>query len=152
MGYSVATNAISDMGVGSSAYIFNSSVFLIGLFIVISGYIIARRLKARLVFAFLELTGIGAMGVGLFPETTSPHGLFAMMAFVFGGLSAVAAYRLQKPPLNFISIALGLLTLASVVLLATGHDMSLGFGGMERMVVYPVLIWSAIFGGYLIGT
>jgi hypothetical protein len=29
--------------------------------------------------------------------------------------------------------------------------LGLGNGGMERMIVYPVLTWGISFGGYLLG-
>jgi hypothetical membrane protein len=35
---------------------------------------------------------------------------------------------------------------------ASGHDLGLGVGGMERMVVYPIVIWLIMLGGYLMAT
>jgi hypothetical protein len=39
--------------------------------------------------------------------------------------------------------------LVATVLYGSHVYLGLGAGGMERMVVYPVLLWSIGFGGYL---
>jgi len=31
-------------------------------------------------------------------------------------------------------------------------DLGLGPGGMERMIVWPILVWGTAFGGYLFGS
>ena len=67
-GYSTSENYISDLGVGPSALIFNSSVFLLGIIAVVGVYFIQRAFGSRLLSLLLTLTGVGAMGVGLFPE------------------------------------------------------------------------------------
>ena len=41
------------------------------------------------------------------------------------------------------------MTLVATVLYGTDTYLGLGQGGMERMVVYPVLIGGVAFGGYL---
>lgn len=94
---------------------------------------------------------LGAMGVGLFPETAGViHSVVSLITFVFAGLSAVASYRLQKAPLSYLSILLGVVTLGALVLFATGVFLGLGPGGMERMITYPALIWMIEFSAYLV--
>jgi hypothetical protein len=39
--------------------------------------------------------------------------------------------------------------LGALVFFMAGVDLGLGVGGMERMIVYPILMWGAGFGGYL---
>jgi hypothetical protein len=41
--------------------------------------------------------------------------------------------------------------LGALVLFTAKIDSGLGVGGMERMIVYPVLTWGAGLGAYLIG-
>jgi hypothetical membrane protein len=158
-GYSVSLNSISDLGatcrgttchiVQPSATIFNSSIFLSGVLILSSAYFIRREFRTRVLPAFLALSGIGAIGVGIFPEYTGHlHLAAACIAFVFGGLSAIAAYTIEKPPLRYLSVLLGIVTLTAFVL-GPFHDLGLGPGGMERMVAYPFLLWGLGFGGYL---
>ena len=149
-GYSVSLNYISDLGVGPTAAIFNSSVFLLGLMTTSSAYFIHRRFRSRIFTVLMALAGIGAMGVGVFPETTGvPHFVAALTAFLSGGLSAVAAYRLVKEPLNYLSVILGAFSLFALVLFRSQILLGLGRGGMERMIVYPTLVWETAFGGYL---
>ena len=56
---------------------------------------------------------------------------------------------------RYLSILLGavsLLTLASYMALGDASPMaSLGIGGFERWIVYPVIVWIIAFGGYLLG-
>ena len=151
-GYNVSDNAISDLGVGSTALIFNASIFLFGLSVVAGAYCVFRASGDRLFSALLVLSGFGAVGAGVFPETTGGiHRLAAFFAFFFGGASAIAAYRMEKLPFNFFSVILGVVSLAALALVLSGSFFGLGFGGMERMVVYPLLLWAVGFGGFLIG-
>jgi hypothetical membrane protein len=43
-------------------------------------------------------------------------------------------------------------SLATLFFFSMGIYLGLGIGGMERMIVYPTLIWTVAFGGYLIGS
>jgi hypothetical protein len=45
---------------------------------------------------------------------------------------------------------MGLLTLIAFVLTVSHHNMGLGPGGMERMILYPFALWAVGFGGYLL--
>ena len=151
-GYSTSENYISDLGVGSSALIFNSSVFLLGVIAVAGVYFIQRVFGYRLFSVLLILTGVGAMGVGLFPENFGIlHTVPSLITFLFGGLSAIVSYKLQEPPLSYFSVLLGALSLVGLVLFGSDTYLGLGKGGMERMVAYPTLLWAVGFGGYLIG-
>ena len=157
--YSVSKNYISDLGdyskANSVAYIFNSSVFLLGLLILVAAYFIQRAFNYK-VFSFcLILTGIGAMGVGLFPENFAVpylHMIVSFITFFFGAISAIVSYKLQKSPLSYLAVVLGLLSLISLALFRLGIYLGLGVGGMERMIAYPTLLWALGFGGHLIGS
>jgi hypothetical membrane protein len=149
-GYSTSQNYISDLGVGPSALIFNSSVFLLGLIAVVGVYFFQRALGSRLLSLLLAITGFGAMGVGLLPENFGIlHAIPSLITFLFGGLSAIVSYRIQKPPLSYFSILLGALSLAALVLFGSSNYLGLGKGGMERMIAYPTLLWAVGFGGHL---
>jgi len=159
-GYSISDNYISDLGVGPSSMIFNSSVFLLGLLLIIGTYFLQRAFKAfEALKVLLVLTAIGAMGVGIFTEDfPAIHSVVSLIAFLFGGLSAIFSvicsyvhkFELVKMPFSAISVILGLMSLGALVLLVAGMDLGLGVGGMERMIVYPLLMWGAGFGGHLI--
>jgi len=152
-GYSVSANLISDLGVGPAALIFNSSITLLGLTLIISAYFIQRAYEKPIITTLIGLTGLGAMGVGLFPENVPVmHGIAATVAFIFGGITAIAAYKVQKKPLAYFSVVMGLLSLSALILFALRENAGLGPGGMERMIIYPILVWAISFGGYQIGS
>jgi hypothetical membrane protein len=166
-GYSVSSNYISDLGVGPSAIVFNSSVFLLGLLILAGTYLQRRSPNFKTLNILLLLMAIGAMGVGIFTKNfTLAHGAVSSAAFFFAGLSAIASFKILPKPLSYISIILGAMTLTALALFSAGiiasgsisstvaYDSSfylgLGPGGMERMITYPALMWLAGFGGHLI--
>jgi hypothetical membrane protein len=157
--YSVSMNYISDLGatcrvtcqvMQPTAAIFNSSASLLGLFGIVGAVSIWRGFHSRILLVFIDLTSFGATGVGLFPENTGPiHQVVSLITFVFAGLSAIASYRMQKAPFSFFSIILGVMTFSSLTLYVSNVFLGLGPGGMERMIVYPALIWAMGFGAYL---
>jgi hypothetical membrane protein len=166
--YSVADNYISDLGVGPSSMVFNSSAFLLGLLSIIGAYFLPRTVDFRGLTALLILTAIGAMGVGIFTSAfcTMIHGAVSLMAFGFGALSAIASLKVSKLPLSAISVTLGAMTLGALTLFAAGLVttgslnsnvppasecfLGIGPGGMEHMIVYPAVIWLTLFSGHLI--
>jgi hypothetical membrane protein len=166
-GYSVSANYISDLGVGPSAIVFNTSVFLLGLLILTGIYLQRHNPNLKTQNVLLLLMAVGAMGVGVFTKDyTLAHGAVASTAFFFAGLSAIASFKLLKKPFSLISITLGAITLAALALFFAGivtsgsltsteafdssFYLGLGPGGMERMIIYPTLMWLAGFGGHLI--
>lgn len=166
-GYSVADNYISDLGVGPSAIVFNSSAFLFGLLSIIGAYFLPRTVDFRGLTVLLILMAIGAMGVGIFTSAfTTIHGVVSLMAFGFGGLSAITSFKVMKLPLSAISVILGVMTLGALALFAAGlvttgsltsseppvskFFLGIGPGGMERMSVYPAFIWLNLFSSHLI--
>ncbi len=160
-GYSVSTNYISDLGAkcpdsGGTCYIppssvlFDTSVALLGLLLLVGAYYFYRAYHWRPATGMMALVGIGAVGIGLFSETAGIiHSIFTDVAFLFAGLTAIVTARFQKKPLFYFSIILGVASLVAVLLYRGEYYLGLGAGGMERMVVYPVLLWGLGFGGYL---
>jgi hypothetical membrane protein len=120
-GYSVHDNYISDLGVGPSSIIFNSSVFLLGLLSLVATYFLRHSPNFKIVNTLLLLMAIGAMGVGVFTkDSTVAHGAVSSMAFFFGGLSAITSFKVLKKPLSLISIVLGAMTLGALALFSSG--------------------------------
>ncbi len=150
--YSVAYNYISDLGVGLTAPIFNSSIILLGILVIISSWLLYKIFKSKVLSTVLFLTGFGATGVGIFPEG-SPlhlHTIMSAVTFIFAGLTAITAYKFTPKPISWISVILGILSLTALGLFASGNYLGIGHGGMERMIVYPVLLWALVFGGHII--
>ena len=162
--YTTHDNEISDLGATRppnsiirqpSARIFNSTMLASGALIIAGAAALRLGGREKRVWITLGLMGIGVFGVGVFPGNYAPHGIFAMLAFVAGGLSAVLIGTVQVRPLRELSIALGVATLGSLVLALLGDLTPLmdemGDGGLERWVAYPVVIWLGVFGGHLAG-
>lgn len=156
-GYDVQGGAISDLGViGETAALFNGALLAVGLLNIASGYLLFRSHGHVWVFAVFLLAGLGAIGAGLVPLNTSDlHGIFALVAFVFFNVEAMAAATLISGPMRWVSVLAGLVGLAFVVLMVIGDAGNpgvfgpIGHGGAERMIVYPSMLWMMAFGGYL---
>ncbi len=158
-GYNVSENYISDLGATCNgtctiyqptAFIFNTSVIILGILILLGSYCIWQEFQNIIISILIALSGLGAMGVGLFPETTGTlHLIVSFIAFFFGALSAIAAIKLVKSPFTYFSVVLGIASLAALALFGLKFYPGLGPGGMERMIAYPVLLWAIGFGGYL---
>jgi len=159
-GYSVSANYVSDLGatcpsggvcyIPPSATLFDSSIAILGLLIIVGAYFIHRAFRWLPATVMITLAGIGALGVGLLPETTGIwHHIFSLIVFLFAGLSAIVTYRFQKKPMSYFSVVLGVMTLVALLLYIPNVYLGLGAGGMERMIVYPTLLWSVAFGGHM---
>lgn len=161
-GYSASGNYISDLGATCrttciiyqpSASIFNTSISLLGVLALVSSYFIWREFHNRSISLLLGLSGIGMVGVGLFPETAGiVHLITSFIAFFFGGLSAIATYKLVKAPFAYLSVLMGMISLIALALFISEIFLGLGPGGMERMIAYPLLLWVIGFGGNLMSS
>ena len=119
-GYSIVDNYLSDLGHPSLApgyWAFNAADILAGILFIPYGLAVGSVLRTRLGKvggAFVVLTGMGLILVGVFPED-SPYGL------------------------HFVaSLAFFLLLTASAAFLASG-----GSKLLEHVAVYAGLIWGA---------
>jgi hypothetical membrane protein len=159
--YSTRTNEISDLGATvpphsiitePSAHIFDTVMIVTGLML-IAGAIFSYSAHRRKVFAALALLlGIGVLGVGIFPGNHHDiHRIFSMIAFLFGGLAAVMSYRAVKGPFRFIVLLLGSTTLLTLFVGTAVLTNTLGAGGIERWIAYPVVLWMVCYGGYVLG-
>jgi hypothetical membrane protein len=154
---------ISDLGATEtgvvlhpSSTIFNLIMLAAGAMILAGAFFAHRALHRRAVTIPTGLLGLGVLGVGIFPGNIHPqHPLFAFAAFVAGGLAVLLSARVTPQPLRAILAIMGTIslgfTLASVFLLEWGPFARLDLGGVERWMVYPVLLWLVGFGGYLVG-
>jgi len=67
--------------------------------VLLGSYFAYRAFRNRLFTILFILAGIGVTGVGIFPENVlggTSHHIVSLMAFLFGGLSAIAAYRIER--------------------------------------------------------
>ena len=157
--YDFSAAAISDLGViPETALLFNASLVLVGILNIVGGYIFYLSHRRFSLLALFTLAGLGAVGAGIFPLNSSElHSLFALAAFVFFNVQAIATGMILRGPMKLISLVAGIVGVAFVLLMIAGDsgDASMfgaiGHGGTERMIVYPVMLWMLAFGGYLMG-
>ncbi|MGD0257864.1 MAG: DUF998 domain-containing protein [Thermoplasmata archaeon] len=176
--YSLSNNYISDLGAvncgffgGSGSFpghyacspwhdVFNVSTVIMGLLLVLAVFLIQTAFPARrsrtIGLGLLAIAGIGAIGVGLSPEDVNitVHSLSALLAFAGGGLALVvlgfAMFRDTRwDGFRAFSILCGLVGLVALVLFASKDYAGLGVGGMERLIVAPVLLWAIVVGVHL---
>jgi hypothetical membrane protein len=158
--YALSEGAISDLGViRETALLFNLSLVGVGLLNLAAGYLFYRSHGRRWILAVFVLAGVGATGAGLMPLNTSElHSLFALFAFLFFNVEALACSVVLTGPMRPISALAGAVGLAFVVLMVIGDAGNpavfgaIGHGGAERMIVYPPMLWMLAFGGYLMAT
>jgi hypothetical membrane protein len=177
-GYNTAKYTLSSLAElplqEPSATIFNTTVFIAGLLILISSYLIYKRMRnfislhrkstifesfeGKIFPVLLGLLGIGAMGVGIFPGYTgNTHVIFAMACFIFGSLALLTSFTVLRDSwLKYIISVLGAVAFVDILLVIFMQDsnpfMALGVGGAERLIVYPVILGIIALGGYLSGS
>ena len=143
-----------------SATIFNSTMLLTGVLLLVAAYFVYRAWGRSAFTIIFPIFGLAIFGVGVFPGNVTPwHGLAALLTFFSGGLTAVISSRVVARPFSYLCSLLGsisLLVLLSVFFygLVVGGPSPLeplGAGGIERWVAYPLLLWVLAFGGYLQG-
>ena len=141
-----------------SATVFNTTMLVTGATVLVSAYLLYRVLDRRGFPIALAVFGFGAFGVGVFPGNVTPwHGLFALLTFSAGGITVLLSSRVVSRPFSLLCGLFGgisLVVLVSVFVfgLALGapHPLAfLGAGGIERWVVYPLILWLPAFGGHL---
>jgi hypothetical membrane protein len=137
-----------------SAMIFDTTMLIAGVLLLAGAFALWRLYRNRVLAVVAALFGAGAFLVGIFPGNTTPHPYVAMIAFVFSALTAIAAFRVTSGPFRFMSLAVGLLSLVALVAGELGDSSffvkSIGVGGTERWQVFPIILWLAFFGGYLL--
>ena len=166
-GYSLTGNYISDLGYpGGSAHavVFNTSIRVLGVCAVLGAVLLTsafvRKTSARIGIGSLVLAGIFAFLVGTFPEKTViaghyVHTLVSAGTFFFSGLALVflalamlrdtrwGGYRTY----TFLS---GIVTWVAMGLFSGGIYLGIGEGGMERLVVAPILLWGLLAGVHVL--
>jgi hypothetical membrane protein len=177
--YSLSGNVISDLGAvhcrffgGSGSftghyacspwwYVFDASSVLLGLLLILAVILLKTAFPARrsrtIGLGLLVVAGIGAIGVGLSPEDVNitVHSLSATVAFAGSALALlVLGFAMLRDTrwdgFRAYTLLSGLVGLIALVLFASKTYAGLGEGGMERLIVAPVLLWSIVVGLHLV--
>ncbi|MCI4373774.1 MAG: DUF998 domain-containing protein [Thermoplasmata archaeon] len=176
--YSLSGNFISDLGAvhcgvfgGSGSYVghyacspwhdvFNASAVVMGLLLILAVPLILTAFPARrsrtIGLGLFALAGFGAIGVGLAPEDVNitVHSLSATIAFAFGALSLlVLGFAMLRDTrwdgFRAFTLLCGLVGLVALILFLEKAYLGLGVGGMERLIVAPILLWAFVVGLHL---
>jgi hypothetical membrane protein len=162
-GYSTAKNAISDLGATEppnsrieqpAASVFDTTMMVCGALALAASFFLQLGSRRWLAPSLLGLYALGVLGVGVFPGNTgNVHAVFALLAFIAGGLACMASVTIASTPFALLGVLLGLVSLVALLLTIFARDSGplagLGLGGQERWVAYPVLLWIAALGGHL---
>lgn len=158
--YNSSLHYVSTLGVGTTALIYNTSILLFGLSLVISSIILYKTLDAKLFTSLLLVTGLFIIGVGVFPENSRPmHGYVTAFAFIFAVSLPIISFKMLNRPFFYLSIIIGLIILTLLIIFfpylglpaeSTITILGLAKGTMERLVIYPLLIWMLSFSISLI--
>ncbi len=157
--YDSGLHYVSSLGVGATANLFNTSVLILGICILLGTYFFHLEYPERIPTVFLLLTALSAVGVGVFPEDAPPfHGIFTGFVFLFAAIFLISIIKVNRSlPLISLSILGGVILIASLLFLPyLGLDVEdptkfLGFmkGTLERFIIYPTLSGFLILSGYL---
>ncbi|MEP6787770.1 MAG: DUF998 domain-containing protein [Acidobacteriota bacterium] len=174
--FSLATNFISDLGntacanypLGGSVYVcspmhavMNMSFSLQGVIILVGLLLIhplMTKSAAKIVTVILfVLTGLGMLGVGIFPENENNtwHVYSAAVQFVTGNVALIIVgvtniFPGAKRSYLMISILMGSCGLVATCLFPSGIYLGIGVGGMERVAAYTFPIWLIGTGGVIL--
>lgn len=158
--YELGTTSLSELGVAEeSALVFNGSLLVVGILTVVGGYLFYRSHDTPWLLGMFCLAGLGAFGMGVFPDDYGAlHLVFVALAFLFYNLAAIGTGVRIRGPMVVVSVlmgAVGLVFAGILVLGITGNPEvygPFGVGGIERMVLYPAMLWLLIFGGYMVAS
>lgn len=155
-GYSVHSDFLSALGaVGSpTEWIWDTALFVLGLTWSVGVYLLFRRSGRRRWMVLNLIPAISSVLVGLFPAYSIDvmHVWSAYVFFASSGLVAIADAKFIHSAFRYFSIALGLVILAALFWYTSFQTDLLGVGGVERLVVYPAIIWVIGFGSYVMST
>jgi hypothetical membrane protein len=163
--YSYRHNYISDLGALSCGAgcsplhaLMNASFLLQGVLIFAGAVVLwpsfPRGALSRLALGLIAGSGLGVALVGLAPEDAMPgwhyFGAAENLLFCNLGAALLGAALLREgtalSAVGLLSLGFGLIGLAGLGGLASGHDFGLGLGGVERVAAYPFPLWIAGMG------
>jgi hypothetical membrane protein len=170
--YSITQNALSDLGAichtataytpnscliyQPSSIIFNTTLTLFGVLSVPAAYFVNRSLRKRSFSILLGLFGLGVLVDGVVAENVqlAIHAVGGLVAFGTGAIAAITVYRLGEATpryFQYASAGMGIISLVGTFIfvatpLGTLESSAIGAGGLERIILYPLMIWEALLG------
>lgn len=173
--YSWRANPLSDLGAVRCQHsstplpryvcsplhgVMNASVITLGLLLA-GGVLLTARcwgngLASRGARSLLIVAAAGICLVGLVPEDVNltVHVLGAILGIGVANAGFILAGLVRRTSpvgwLQPITLPLGIVAMAATVLMFSGYTPVTGFGGTERLAVYPLRCWLVIAGIWLL--
>jgi len=125
---------------------------LVALGVLLGWRVFGRGAAARAAQVLVTAGAAGYVLAGLYPADVDEnnHLLAALLIFVLGNAGVVTAALARRSPLlaslRTVSAVLGLTGVTGTVLFLAQVDLGFGVGGMERVAVLPMLIWTFAVG------
>ncbi|YAL81886.1 DUF998 domain-containing protein [Dermacoccaceae bacterium W4C1] len=159
----------SDRGVCSPDHALMNGAFVTQGLIVLAAAAVLTGLLGRgwrqAVRALALVYGVGMIIVGSFPGSyaenltgdatrTTLHSIGALLAILGGNLLILAVgagVRHTSPRLGVLSLVLGVVGIGAGFASRT-TTLGLGVGGIERLAVYPFILWFIVAGALLVRT
>ena len=134
-----------------SASIFDFTMIVAGLMVIAGTWFVNKIFKKYLLTIPMVLLGAGLTCFGIFQGQILPtHDIFALVIFLCGSVSAIVSFKIVNAPLKYIFACFGIIVL--VLLTFQKYFIpTLGVGGAERLLFYPVVFWIIGMGAYLLG-
>ncbi|MDA4114941.1 MAG: DUF998 domain-containing protein [Thaumarchaeota archaeon] len=157
--YSVHANTVSDLlAIGTRTSLIGEPLaFAVAASWIGGAYFLFRKSGRRKLLALNLLPGIGLLLAVVSPENVNLaiHSAGAVVAFIPGPIAAMLSYRMIRSPFKYFAVALGSLSLFGTAMEFGAYEtaffqQTLGPGGWERVILYPLLIWLVGFGSLLL--
>jgi hypothetical membrane protein len=159
-GYSPLHQAVSDLGVGSLAWLLNVPMIVMGVLLIACSAAILRTLGPAgdpwrwVCFGLLALPGLGFAWAGIFteaPATVTLHWVVGMPLIAIGSVAGflITGIRMRRLDswrgIGTYSIAASLTSLALITIMFA--TWTLGIGGLtERVFFLEIMAWYVIVG------
>jgi hypothetical membrane protein len=156
--YSVHGNAVSDLlAVGAPNWIAGEVLmFAVAACWTAGGYSLYRDTGARGMLLLNLLPGLGLGLAVVSPENINVvvHSIGAILALVGGPFAAMTSSRTITTHLRYVAVLLGAGSFACALVEFGSYGSpfvrdTLGPGGWERAILYPLVLWFIAYGSYL---
>ena len=159
--YSTHSNTISDLlaTTASTSILGEPLLFIVSILWIAGAYYLFRKSGHTKLMIFNLLPVTGLLLAVLSPENVNIviHSIGAVLAFIPGAIVMLLAYRTIRTPFKYFSLLLGILSLLGIIVEFGFYNtalmqQTLGSGGWERMIIYPIMIWLIGYGNYLLAS
>ncbi|GAA1655189.1 DUF998 domain-containing protein [Actinoplanes couchii] len=161
-GFSWAVHNVSDLGnVGCGVWAgravcspwhaaMNTGMLVTALLLLAGAFLLTRYAwdGNRCGFVLLVLAGTGLGVAALFPADVNEnaHVQGAVLLFIGGNVGLIVTGLSRRARYRRSALGLGVLGLVATVLHLAGVGLGLGVGGMERVALAPLLVWTCVVG------